>query len=94
MAPSISTQQSTPSTLYFSWDEIACGSRRGVGLQYQFRLKLDNDDVIHGWQTGGISALFSDLNACTLYTFEVRGFNNVGPGETTSRNILTSEISK
>ena len=92
MAPLISTQQSTASTLDFSWNEITCGSR-GLGLHYEFRLKLKND-VIQEWQTGETSASFSNLKACTWYTFEVRGVNNVGNGDTNSTAILTSKISK
>ena len=92
MIPSIYAQQITPNTLSFSWDEIPCGLRRGPGLQYEFRLKLNNN-VIQGWQTG-TSASFSGLNACTLYTFEVRAFNDAGQGVPTSSNIATGGISK
>ena len=95
MAPVISAQNITPSTLYFSWNEITCGFRRGPELQYEFRLILNtvNGYVIQGWQRGD-SASFSVLNACTSYRFEVRAVNIIGPGGTTSKIVSTSEISK
>ena len=97
IAPLISTHHSTRNTLSFSWNEITCGSRRGPGLQYEFRLKLAgfNGNIIQNWQkTQSTSALFSDLNACTSYKFEVRAINNAGRGDASSRILSTSEISK
>ena len=59
-----------------------------------FRLQL-SDSVIQGWHsTSNTSVSFSDLNACTLYHFEVRAVNNNGSDKSSRMSVSTGVISK
>ena len=90
----ISSHEVTPSSLFFSWNEIPCGSRNSSGFQYEFRLQL-TDSVIEGWHsTSNTSVSFSDLNACALYHFEVRAVNNNGSDKSSTMSVSTGVISK
>ena len=68
-------QQET--SLTFQWDPIACGSRGGDNMIYEF--SINTSPPRSGTVSSTIQTI-SNLDPCTTYEFKVKAVNSAGDG--------------
>ena len=79
-------------SMSFRWDEVPCGSRGGVIVQYTYQLSSarNTGDARNASANEMSVRIDDDILPCTNYTFEVAAVTVKGPGPYSNLSVTTS----
>ncbi|XP_038049619.1 receptor-type tyrosine-protein phosphatase delta-like [Patiria miniata] len=94
--PMLQPSASTNTTLEFSWTAPDCTDRNGIILGYHYQLLHRHGNILsEGVTSSSDEAMvvgFENLEPCTEYQFQVRGWTSAGNGSFSEpRNVTTEE---